>query len=96
MALDVPAVPAMSDECERLFSSAKLLLTDRRPRLRMDIIEACECLRAWYGSRLRSPQLSMRRQLMSQTMDQEVHVPKNIDGAHHSSDWEDGHSYGDM
>ena len=49
MALDVFAVPAMSDECERLFSSAKILLSDRRSRLRMDIIEASECLRAWYG-----------------------------------------------
>ncbi len=49
MALDVLAVPAMSDECERLFSSAKLLLSDRRSRLGMDIIEASECLRAWYG-----------------------------------------------
>jgi hypothetical protein len=33
MALDALAVPAMSDKCERLFSSAKLLLTDRRSRL---------------------------------------------------------------
>ncbi|KAM5529528.1 transposase-like protein [Fusarium oxysporum f. sp. phaseoli] len=49
MALDVLALPPMSDECERLFSSAKLLLTDRRSRLRMDVIEASECLRAWYG-----------------------------------------------
>ena len=49
MALDVLAVTAMSDECERLFSSAKILLSDRRCRLKMDIIEASECLRAWYG-----------------------------------------------
>jgi hypothetical protein len=49
MALDVLAVTAMSDECERLFSSAKLLLSDQRSRLKMDIIEASECLRAWYG-----------------------------------------------
>ena len=49
MALDALAVPAMSDECERLFSSAKILLSDRRCRLKMDIIEASECLRAWYG-----------------------------------------------
>ena len=48
MALDVLAVPPMSDDCERLFSSAKLLLTDHRSRLQMDIIEASECLRAWY------------------------------------------------
>jgi hypothetical protein len=39
----------MSDECERLFSSAKLTIVDRRGRLKVDIIEACECLRAWYG-----------------------------------------------
>ena len=49
MALDALAVPPMSDDCERLFSSAKLLLADRRSRLHMDIIEASECLRAWYG-----------------------------------------------
>ena len=49
MALNILAVPPMSDECERLFSSAKLLLTDRRSRLKMDVIEACECLRAWFG-----------------------------------------------
>jgi hypothetical protein len=47
IALDVLAV-LMSDECEKLFSSAKLLLTDRLSRLRMDIIEVCECLCAWY------------------------------------------------
>jgi hypothetical protein len=49
MALDVLAVPAMSDECERWFSSAKILLSERRSRLGIDIIEASECLRAWYG-----------------------------------------------
>jgi hypothetical protein len=39
----------MSDECERLSTSAKVLLSDRRSRIRMDIIEASECLRSWYG-----------------------------------------------
>ncbi|KAM4060494.1 kinase [Hirsutella rhossiliensis] len=47
MALDVLSVPPMSDECERLFSSAKILLSDRRSRLKIDIIEASECLRSW-------------------------------------------------
>jgi len=42
MAVDVLAVSAMSDECERLFSSAKLLISDRRSRLRLDIIEASD------------------------------------------------------
>ena len=39
----------MSDECERVFSSCKLLLEARRNRLRMDIIEANELLRHWFG-----------------------------------------------
>jgi hypothetical protein len=49
MALDALAVPPCSDELERLFSSAKLLITPHRSRLHMDIIEANECLRAWFG-----------------------------------------------
>ncbi|PWI65082.1 hypothetical protein PCL_07381 [Purpureocillium lilacinum] len=48
-ALDLFAISPMSDECERLFSSAKLTIVDRRGKLKADIIEACECLRAWYG-----------------------------------------------
>jgi hypothetical protein len=48
-ALDLLAISPMSDECERVFSSAKLTVVDRRGRLKADIIEACECLRAWYG-----------------------------------------------
>ena len=48
-ALDMLAIPATSAECERIFSSAKLLLTPSRNRLQPDIIEASECLRAWYG-----------------------------------------------
>jgi hAT family C-terminal dimerisation region len=47
MAYDVLSVPAMSAECERVFSAAKLLLSDRRARMKEDIIEASECLRAW-------------------------------------------------
>ncbi|KJZ69655.1 hypothetical protein HIM_10950 [Hirsutella minnesotensis 3608] len=54
MALDVLAVPPMSDECERLFSSAKILLSDRRSRLKIDIIEASECFRYWYGPPVRN------------------------------------------
>ena len=38
--------PAMSVECERVFSSAKKLITQKRNQLAEDIIEACECLKA--------------------------------------------------
>jgi hypothetical protein len=51
MAFDVLSIPAMSSECERVFSATKILLSDRRARMKEDIIEASECLRAWllYG-----------------------------------------------
>ncbi len=51
MAFDILSIPAMSSECERTFSSTKLLLTDRRARTKEDIIEASECLRAWFKAR---------------------------------------------
>ena len=48
-ALDMLAIPMMSAECERVFSSAKHLITDARNRLNPDIIEANECLKHWFG-----------------------------------------------
>ncbi len=44
---DMAAIPAMSAECERVFSSAKLLLRDQRNRLLPIMIEAYECIRHW-------------------------------------------------
>ena len=51
-ALDTLSCPAMSTECERVFSSSKKLLTPERNRLAEDIIEACECLKAWWKKEL--------------------------------------------
>jgi hAT family C-terminal dimerisation region len=48
MALDLLSIPAMAAECERVFSSSKILISDRRNRLKDDIIEASECLNYWY------------------------------------------------
>jgi len=42
------ALPVSSAECERIFSSAKLLITASRNRLHPNTIEANECLRAWF------------------------------------------------
>jgi hAT family C-terminal dimerisation region len=50
MAFDILSIPAMSAECERVFSSSKILLDDRRSRMKEDVIEASECLRAWLQS----------------------------------------------
>ena len=41
------SIPAMSDEPERVFSSAKLLISNVRNRLGDDIIEGSECLKSW-------------------------------------------------
>jgi hypothetical protein len=47
MALDIHSIPAMSANVERLFSSCKIVLTDRRNRMTMDSLEAIECLQSW-------------------------------------------------
>ncbi len=48
MAFDMFIILAMSAECERVFSSLKLMITDRRNVLKEEVIEANECLRYWY------------------------------------------------
>ena len=48
MALNLLSIPAMSAAPERLFSSCKITLTDRRNKLSVRVIEALECLRSWY------------------------------------------------
>jgi hypothetical protein len=49
MALDMLSIPAMSDDTERVFSSCKLTITDRRNRLSIEVIEQLECLKSWIG-----------------------------------------------
>ena len=48
LALDVLSIPSMAAECERVFSGAKLMISDRRRRLGPDIIQAVQCLRQWW------------------------------------------------
>jgi hypothetical protein len=48
MALDTLSIPAMSAECERIFSRAKKLLKPARNGLQEGIIEATECLKHWW------------------------------------------------
>jgi hypothetical protein len=52
LAFNTLAIPAMSAECERVFSSCKLLITPTRNRLGVEAIEASECLRYWYRNNL--------------------------------------------
>ena len=48
-AFDALAIPLMSDDPERSFSAARDMITYRRNQLTDDIIQACACLRSWYG-----------------------------------------------
>ena len=45
---DTLSIPAMSAECERVFSSTKKLITPEWNRLTDNIIEASECLKNWW------------------------------------------------
>ena len=47
MTIDILSIPAMSAEPERLFSGAKITVTERRNRLGVDTIEYLECLKSW-------------------------------------------------
>ena len=49
MAIDILLIPAMSSSPERLFSSAKITITDRRNRLGIASVQALECLKSWMG-----------------------------------------------
>ena len=68
-AIDMLAIPPSSDACERLFSSAKLLLTDRRSRMKMDIIEANECLRSWFGPPKKGAFDAKEQEIMEEAQD---------------------------
>ena len=48
MALDLFSVPAMSSECERIFSLAKLILTTQRQHMNETTLEAILCLKLWW------------------------------------------------
>jgi hypothetical protein len=47
MAFDLLSIPAMSAECERVFSQARLTISTQRVRLKEDTIDAIQCLKNW-------------------------------------------------
>jgi hypothetical protein len=47
MALDVFTIPAMSDEPERVFNSARLMVGPHRSRLSQKVVAMSQCLRNW-------------------------------------------------
>ena len=47
LAFNLLSAPAMSAECERVFSSTKKMVTPERNHLKADVIEVQECLKSW-------------------------------------------------
>ncbi|KAJ3577745.1 hypothetical protein NPX13_g2821 [Xylaria arbuscula] len=47
LALDILAIPAMSADCERAFSLAKLTLTSQRLSMSSETLEHVQCLKNW-------------------------------------------------
>jgi hypothetical protein len=56
IAYDLFAMPAMGAECERAFSSAKLLISEQKYSLKSNIIEADQCLKSWLKHRIANGQ----------------------------------------
>lgn len=55
MAIDILSIAPMSTETERLFSKAKLSVTDQRGSMNVETLNLLECLRSWDGSALIVP-----------------------------------------
>ncbi|OAA53662.1 Ribonuclease H-like protein [Akanthomyces lecanii RCEF 1005] len=55
MAIDILSIAPMSTETERLFSKAKLTVTDRRGSMNVETLNIVECLRSWDKSALMAP-----------------------------------------
>ena len=47
IALDLLSIPAMSADPERFWSGAKITVADRHGKLKIETIEALECLKSW-------------------------------------------------
>ena len=55
MAIDILSIAPMSAETERLFSKAKLTVTDQRGSMNCETLNLLECLRSWDSSALIVP-----------------------------------------
>ena len=45
--MNIFEIPAMSSEPERIFSLAGLMVTSKRNKLHLQIIEAAQCVKSW-------------------------------------------------
>ncbi|KFY19813.1 hypothetical protein V493_07824, partial [Pseudogymnoascus sp. VKM F-4281 (FW-2241)] len=55
MALDLLAIPSMAAALERLFSKAKITITERRNSMQIESINATECCKSWFKSKYMPP-----------------------------------------
>lgn len=52
LALDIYSIPAMSSECERVFSQTKRVITDDRNCLSASTIQAIQCQKNWLANKV--------------------------------------------
>ena len=69
MALDYLSIPAMAAEPERVFSSCKVTLSDRRNRMGAELLEALECLKSWL--KISSAEADIVEGIMSSGLEEE-------------------------
>ena len=55
MAIDILSIAPISAKTERLFSKAKLIVTDQRGSMNYETLNLLECLRSWDNSALIIP-----------------------------------------
>ena len=61
----------MLTECERVFSSAKKIITPERNALSERVIEACECLKAWWRNKVISVAVEATRKRKASAIEED-------------------------
>ena len=77
-AFDTLAIPLMSDDPERSFSAARDMITYRRNQLSDDIIEACACLRSWYGPPKKEDEMFDKEEAILEQFRQVQHLTEQV------------------
>ena len=68
----------MSDDPERSFSAARDMITYRRNQLSDDIIEACACLRSWYGPPKKEDEMFDKEEAILEQFRQVQHLTEQV------------------
>ena len=50
MAIDIFSIPAISSKSEQVFSETKHTITPEHASLKLEIVEALECMKSWFAA----------------------------------------------